>query len=204
MKITSLTTLAAAGLLSATPALAGSLDDPIVSPEPPKPVAVDPAPTGPDWTGFYAGGSLGYADATDSTFVTDEFDGLTYGVHAGYDRDFGGAVLGGELELSGFDVEDPEFRPTLEIDSILRAKLRAGYNAGNWLPYLTAGVAQLTTSGNVDDSDTGSFYGVGVDYRVGDDIRVGAEVLDHQFDDFASSNFDFDVTTVSARVSFEF
>ena len=53
MKLTSLTTLAAAGLLSATPALAGSLDDPIEPPEPAKPVA-DPAPTGPDWTGFYA------------------------------------------------------------------------------------------------------------------------------------------------------
>jgi hypothetical protein len=78
MKLTSLTTLAAAGLLSATPALAGSLDDPIEPPEPPKPIAVDPAPTGPDWTGFYAGGSLGYADATESTVVfADELDGLT-------------------------------------------------------------------------------------------------------------------------------
>jgi opacity protein-like surface antigen len=112
-------------------------------------------------------------------------------------------VLGGELELSGFDIEaQGDFLN--EIDSMVRAKLRAGYDAGNWLPYLTAGAAQMTTSGVIDDSDTGSFYGVGVDYRVGNDIRVGAEVLDHQFDDFASSSEDFDVTTVSARVSFEF
>ncbi|MDR9483273.1 MAG: hypothetical protein RI538_10920 [Salibaculum sp.] len=82
--------------------------------------------------------------------------------------------------------------------------MRAGYDAGTWLPYLTAGAAQMTFSGLIDDSDTGSFYGVSVDYRVGNDIRVGAEVLDHQFDDFASSGFDFDVTTVAARVSFEF
>lgn len=202
MKNASLTILAAAGFLGATPALAGSLDDPIETPEPPKPVAVDPAPTGPDWTGFYAGGSLGYADATDTTFASDEVDGLTYGVHAGYDRDFGSAVLGGELELSGFDVDDPELG--VEVDSVLRAKLRAGYDAGNWLPYLTAGAAQLTTSGAIDDSDTGSFYGVGVDYRVGNDIRVGAEVLDHQFDDFDGSGIDVEATTVSARVSFEF
>jgi opacity protein-like surface antigen len=200
MKITSFTALTAAGFLSAMPALAGSLEDAKETTEPPEPVVVEPVGTG--WTGFYAGGSLGYADATDTTFVTDEFDGLTYGVHAGYDRDFGGAVLGGELELSGFDLEDPEM--LYEIDSILRAKLRAGYDAGNWLPYLTAGAAQLTMSGSIDDNDTGSFYGLGVDYRTGNDIRVGAELLQHDFEDFANSTTDVDVTTVSARVSFEF
>ncbi|WP_412509351.1 outer membrane protein [Roseovarius sp. SYSU LYC5161] len=202
MKITSFTALTAAGLLSATPALAGSLEDAKVTTEPPEPVVVEPVGTG--WTGFYAGGSLGYADATDSTyFGAEALDGLTYGVHAGYDRDFGSAVLGGELELSGFDLESSN-DGIYKFDSILRAKLRAGYDAGNWLPYLAAGAAKLTISGVLDDSDTGSFYGVGVDYRVGNDIRVGAEVLDHQFDDFASRGDDFDVTTVAARVSFEF
>jgi hypothetical protein len=193
--------LALAASLTASSALAGGMSEPVPEPDP---VVIDPVDPAPAWTGFYAGGSLGYADATDSTyFGAEALDGLTYGVHAGYDRDFGSAVLGGELELSGFDIEGSN-DGIYKFDSILRAKLRAGYDAGNWLPYLAAGAAKLTTSGVLDDSDTGSFYGVGVDYRVGNDIRVGAEVLDHQFDDFASSGDDFDVTTVSARVSFEF
>ncbi|WP_143529961.1 outer membrane protein [Salibaculum halophilum] len=194
--------LALAASLTASSALAGGMSEPVPEPDP---VVIDPVDPAPAWTGFYAGGSLGYADATESTvYFADQLDGLTYGVHAGYDRDFGSAVLGGELELSGFDIEASADGVPFKIDSVLRAKLRAGYDAGNWLPYLTAGAARLTTSGLGYDSDTGSFYGVGVDYRLGNDMRVGAEVLDHQFDDFASSGDDFDVTTVSARVSFEF
>ncbi|MDR9483413.1 MAG: hypothetical protein RI538_11650 [Salibaculum sp.] len=48
MKITSFTALTAAGLLSAMPALAGSLEDAKVTTEPPEPVVVEPVGTGWD------------------------------------------------------------------------------------------------------------------------------------------------------------
>jgi len=187
------------------PVAAGGLETPVFSPPPaPVPMAA-PMAFGADWTGFYVGGSLGYADIDDdaATFG-DQFDGLTYGAYAGYDYDFGSLVVGGELEISGFDVVDNS--TATQIDSVARLKVRAGYDAGVFLPYVTAGVAQLKTSGAPlgDVDDTGAFYGVGVDYRLTDRIRVGGEVLQHEFDDYAASGINADALTAGARVAFEF
>ncbi|MBT8410658.1 MAG: outer membrane beta-barrel protein [Octadecabacter sp.] len=205
MKRTTLLPCAAVVLAMVTPAFAGNMSEPVVTPAPAPMPAPAPVSYGGDWTGFYAGGSLGYADVGDDAAVFgDEFNGLTYGVHAGYDYDFGNFVLGGEFELSGFDVQDNN--TATEVDSVARLKLRAGYDAGNFLPYLAVGAAQLKTSGaplgGVDD--TGYFYGAGVDYRLTDSIRVGGEVLQHEFDDYAGSGINPDALTAAVRVSFEF
>lgn len=184
---------------AATPAFAGNLEAPVIVPAP-APVAVVPVVTGNDWTGFYAGGSLGYADAEEADPSTFEADGATYGLHAGYDYDFGSFVMGGELEISGFDVS----AGGVDVDSVARAKLRAGYDAGNFLPYITAGAAQLNTGGALDGDDTGTFYGLGMDYLLTDSIRLGGEVLKHEFDDFDDSGLDLDATTASLRMSFQF
>lgn len=189
--------------LTAAPALAG---DPLPATPEPLPMTPPPAPMpvdmSGDWSGFYAGGSLGYADVTGDTTLGDDATGLTYGVHGGYDYDLGGFVLGGEVEISGFDVTDDTIG--LEVDSVARAKLRVGYDAGDFLPYATVGVAQLTTSGAVDDKDSGQVYGLGVDFRATDSLRVGGEVLQHRFDDYAGSGIDVEALTASARISFEF
>ncbi|WP_439142830.1 outer membrane protein [Pseudooctadecabacter sp.] len=189
----------AALALGATSALAGNLEEPVIAPAP-APVAVVPVAQGNDWTGFYAGGSLGYAEAEESDPANFEADGATYGLHAGYDYDFGSFVLGGELEISGFDVS----AGGVDADSVARAKLRAGYDAGNFMPYVTAGAAQLNTGGALEGDDTGAFYGVGMDYLLTDSIRVGGEVLKHEFDNFDDSGLDLEATTASLRMSFQF
>jgi len=197
------TLIATTALLSfaaaAGPALAGNLDAPVVTP-PPAPMAPPVmVNTGGDWTGFYAGGSLGYATASEDDPATFDADGVTYGLHAGYDYDFGSLVLGGELGISGFDVEDG----ANSVDTVSRAKLRAGYDAGSYMPYLTVGVAQLDVGGlNLDD--TGPVYGLGMDYQFTDSIRIGGEVLKHEFNNFAETGLDFDATTAAVRVSFDF
>ena len=182
--------------LGATAATAGNLAEPVMEAAP----APMPAPMvmTNDWTGFYAGGSLGYATADEASDAFDE-SGSTYGLHAGYDYDFGSFVMGGELEISGFDLEDGGN----EVDSVSRAKIRAGYDAGSFMPYVAAGVARLDIGG-LDADDTGSFYGLGVDYMYSDSIRVGGEVLKHEFDDFNDTGLDFDATTAAVRVSFQF
>ncbi len=206
MKRILLTTTAALSMAAlAGPLMAGNLSEPVMTPSPAPMPAPAPVSYGGDWTGLYVGGSLGYADVGDDAAVfADDFNGLTYGVHAGYDYDFGTFVLGGELELSGFDVTDSN--TATSVDSVTRLKLRAGYDAGNFLPYLTAGVAQLNTSGAPlgDVDDTGAFYGLGMDYKMTDSIRVGGEILQHDFDDYTGSGINADALTAGVRVAFEF
>jgi len=205
MRKTLLTTAALLIGASLTPAIAGGLNEPTPEPAPTPMPAPAPVAMGGNWTGFYAGGSLGYADVTGSNTLGDDIDGLTYGVHAGYGYDLGGVILGGEIELSGFDVTDESVSPNLDVDSVLRLKARVGYDAGDFQPYLVAGGAQLTTSGFIDDSDTGYFYGIGGDYRLGGgNIRLGAELLQHEFEDYAGSGVDVSANTLGLRASFDF
>lgn len=208
--MTSKKTLVLSALLAGLsgPALASGLDQSAEdSFAPPRPVtATPPAPAaGGDWTGFYGGVQLGYGsidDRTDPDVFGDEFNGATYGAHVGYLYDFGQIVAGAELDLEGTNIEDDA--TGLDVDRLLRAKLRLGYDAGRFLPYVTAGAVQATTSGFADLEDTGGFAGLGLDYQATDAMRVGAEVLQHRFEDFDDTRIDFDATTVSARVSFNF
>ena len=188
--------------LAAVPALAGGLTDPVMAPAP-APVAVAPVPvvTGNDWTGFYAGANLGFGQLEADGFADDTED-YTYGVHAGYLYDLGSFVVGGELEYDATEITDAA--TGINLDGVARAKVRAGYDAGAFLPYVTAGAAQAYTSGALEADDTGYFAGVGVDYQVSQSMRVGAEILRHQFDDFNGGGTDIEATTASVRVGFTF
>lgn len=196
-KMIMLGTAAAFGLATAgTLAQAGNLEEPIV--EAPVIVPVAPVYTGGDWGGFYGGLSLGYADVSaDTGTATLEDGGVTYGIHGGYNYDFGKFVLGTELEYSKTDID----LGAATVDSVARLKLRGGYDLGNSLIYATAGVARADTSlGN----DNGKFIGIGMDYKVTDRFTVGGELLEHRFDDIGGSGVDADATTFSLRGSFNF
>ena len=189
--------------MTAPIAMAGGLNTPIVEPAP-APVAA-PAPVvnyGADWTGFYAGAQLGYGSVK-SPLLTDKADGLIYGVHAGYNYDFGTFVLGGEVDYDkGDSIRDAG--SGIELDSVTRVKLRAGYDAGKWLPYITVGGARAQVKGGANLTDNGEFAGVGVDYRLSNNMTVGAEVLQHQFKNFGGTGSKVDATTATARVSYNF
>jgi opacity protein-like surface antigen len=204
MKIMKITLASAVALGMSAPAFAGGLDEPaIVAPVAPIAVAAAPVSYGADWTGGYVGASLGYADLEGSSTFGDDFNGGSLGLHAGYNYDMGSYVLGGEIEYSGFDVRDDASGQ--DLDQVLRAKVRAGYDAGSFMPYVTVGAAQAYTSGALGDLDgTGYLYGLGADYRVSDSITVGAEILRHEFEDFADTGIDLDANTASVRVSFNF
>jgi opacity protein-like surface antigen len=159
---------------AAAPALAGGFAEPVATPVV-APVAVTPvvvAPSG-EWTGGYVGAQLGFGDFTDNDVEpTLEGNGATFGLNAGYNRDFGRFVLGGEVQFDGTGIEaDNELEDvTEEVDSVFRAGVRAGYDAGRFLPYVTGGYASASVSfdtalGDFDDgTSTGSYLGVGVDY----------------------------------------
>lgn len=191
----------------ATVAAAGSMAEPVMetAPVPVAQVLTPAAPSG--WTGGYVGGSLGHA-SIDGTFNgADLFagspDGVSYGVHAGYNRGFGRFVLGGELQYEATDVQ--EGSSFLEFDSIARAKVRVGYDAGSFMPYLTTGVAQASVSNSsFAGDDSGAFAGIGVDYKYGEKLIVGTEVLQNKFDNFDGTGVDIEATTAALRLSFNF
>ncbi len=190
-------------ILLASSATAGGLSDPIIPvPPPPSPVPKS------DWGGPYIGAQIGRADMElDDTDDPIQTEGATYGVHAGYLFDLGAVVLGAEIDydLTGISEESTDPDADLEIDHIARAKVRLGYDAGNLLPYVTGGIAQLRlTSFGEEQTDNGTFFGGGLEYRLQPNMRVGAEVLQHQFKEFDDSIIDIDATTVSVRASFQF
>ena len=193
-----MTTTAAAALivsgLTASAVTAGSLNDPVV--ETVEAPVFEPVAIGQDWTGFYGGLNLGYADV--DTNADLDGDNESYGLHIGYDYDFGQYVLGAELEYDNVDVDLDD---AANVDSVTRLKLRGGYDLGRTLVYATAGIAEARTS--IGD-ETGEFIGLGVAYQVTDRFTVGGEVLEHRFDDINDSGIDADATTFNLRGSFRF
>jgi len=190
---TALTTLLA---FLAAPALAGNTTAPIAEPVIAAPVPL--APRTPNWTGFYAGGQLGYANLDSNSLSGD--DGLIGGLVLGYDYDLGNNwVVGGGLD---YDFTDIDLGPVSSLEEIFRAKLRAGYKIGNGLLYGTGGYA-WADSDNLG-SDDGYFIGGGYEHMITQNFSVSGEVLYHQFDNFSAPSGDIDLTTVQARATFRF
>lgn len=179
------------------PAFAGGYSEPVIEQPTIAPAPVVPV-SGSDWTGGYAGATLGYGWGNDAL---DDADDMTYGLFGGYNYDFGDFVLGGELEYLGSEIENG----TANLDDLTRLKLRAGYDMGPALIYGVVGAAYANADiGGVSYDDTGYTYGIGVDYAVTDSINVGAELLQNEFDEFDNSGTDLSATTLGARVSFKF
>lgn len=159
---------------------------------------------------------LSDTDITDAGFELDdavnvEIDGSSYGLHVGYMADLGRYVLGAELDYETIDFDElsgtfdgTTFTESINEDSddtITRLKLRAGYDAGQFLPYLTVGAARIDSD---DVSTDGAFYGAGVAFLAANNFLIGGEILQHQFDDAFGSGFDLEATTVSLRASYKF
>ncbi|WP_292287995.1 outer membrane beta-barrel protein [Marivita sp.] len=185
----------ALAMTAATASYAGGSDPAPVEPVVIEPEAATSGPMGGDWTGGYGGLSFGNlsVDADD----LEDSEGV-YGLYGGYDYDFGQFVVGGELDYqTGEDIE----LGSVEVDNILRAKVRGGYDLGRTLIYGTVGAAQLNADGG---DDTGIVGGLGVEYKVTEQFSVGGEYLAHRFDDFDDTGVDIDADTVSLRGSFRF
>lgn len=191
-KATLLTSGALTGLaITAAAAQAGTY-----APTPVEPVIVTPAPASTGaWTGGYIGGQIGYGDFS---LGGANGDGAIGGLTAGYDYDLGNWVIGAGVD---YDFSDVSMGGTT-IDNIARLKLRAGYDTGPGLVYLTAGGAKAFTD-NLGD-DTGYFAGVGYEHMLNDKFSVGGEVLYHEFKDFNGSGNDLDGTTLQLRAAYRF
>lgn len=159
-----------------------------------------------DWTGFYAGLQYGQGDTEVSlggASTDNDMDG--YGVHGGYNRDFGRFVLGGELDYNKLSFDDVAGVDGGDAD-LVRLRGRAGYDLGRFLPYVSLGAAHVSTDENNGDlSETGLVYGLGADFKVTERFTVGAEYTRHDFNDVDDTDgLDLEANLVQIRGSFHF
>lgn len=175
-----------------------------------------------DWTGFYAGGQIGYISYEDETSTnappiasgTKFYDGSgsQFGIFAGYTQDMGTWVLGGEvaLNLSSVDLDfigpGGPLSSARKIKKTAEIKLRTGYDAGEFQPYAILGYAWQefeTTSGDQDFD--GISYGAGIDYKLPSGLVAGAEVLWYDLENgISASVLETDSMAVNLRLSYRF
>lgn len=179
-----LTTTAVLGF--ATAGIAGNTDAAIVDSTAVAPTAVE---AGPDWNGFYAGGTYGSGTGGDMEYDDDgdlfTYDSLepgnSFGAFVGYNIQRNALVYSGELAYS--QVETPGFGPigfpTETFNYFIDAKARVGYAMNNMLAYGFAGYtsSEFEFDGGPVFSGGGLNYGVGVDMIVGTNMFVGVEYI---------------------------
>ncbi len=180
----------------ALPAFAGSLEPTVVEPVV-TPVPV-PVATGRDWTGFSGGVQLGYG-SFDTDGTPDDYDeAMTYGLKSYYDYDFGDWVLGGGLQ---YDWTDADLGDAGDMDAIMRAGARLGYDMGDTMVYGTGGYAKAFTD-DAGDSN-GYFAGIGTETFLTDNWTVGTEVIYNEFTDFDDAD-DMDLKNTQFNVSLNY
>jgi len=155
-----------------------------------------------DWNGFYAGVGIGYsstqADVHYSADINGIYDfsmepqGWFGGVTAGFNQSMSGVVVGVEADLSLADITDtvpdvisPGETVTSTTDWTGTLRGRFGFDGGDFMPYLTAGVvaAHVNSSGTdgpgVEEDATmfGGVVGAGVEFAVADNVTVKGEAL---------------------------
>jgi opacity protein-like surface antigen len=166
------------GLLVVLPSVlcaqASSAADLLRRPEP----VIAPLPLPPSWTGFYVGGQTGgIINGTDDHLVTSDDGGpiaattvggrggrtgvavgkirsrtFFSGLYAGYNLQFGSAVLGAEADVNSLG----------RLDDILASvRARLGFGSERFLVYGTAGVAFLSLRGGLDGIFVGGNGGAG-------------------------------------------
>ncbi|WP_170785004.1 outer membrane protein [Ruegeria lacuscaerulensis] len=152
-----------------------------------------------DWTGFYGGLQVGYADI-DTNISGIDGDGAIGGIILGYDYDLGDWVVGGGFD---YDWTDVDLSGAATVEDVWRIKAHAGYKVtSQGLLYGIGGFAEAGTD-NLG-SDDGWFIGAGYEQIVAPNVSISGEILYHEFNDFNSSGVDVDATTFQARAAYRF
>ncbi|EFO31785.1 22 kDa outer membrane protein [Roseibium sp. TrichSKD4] len=187
----------------------------------------EPAPSGRfDWSGAYAGGSLGWVwsgfDTTSSPTGSFDHDtnGFSGGVHGGYNFAITPNIVAGvELDFQMTDLYENTVRNGVNVKTSSAwnssARARLGYAMDRFLVYGTAGlaIADLSINANGASEDTtalGWTAGAGVEGAISNNLTARVEYL---YQDFGRESFtlggskyraDLDTSTVRFGLSYKF
>ncbi|MBW6506404.1 MAG: porin family protein [Rhodobacteraceae bacterium] len=160
------------------------------------------------WTGAYVGGAYGVSRGDYAVNPAEgHFDGSNGQLFAGYNYQFGGLTVGGELATFLGDVSVSPSIYSHRLDNLTDLKLRFGTTFGSALVYALAGYSFGTSnSGGADFDFHGVNYGIGVDYAVSGNFFLGAELLARNIKDDSGQNYldTRPMTTASIRAGFRF
>jgi len=203
----------ALGLLAFAAAPAFAADLPVKARQP-----IAPIETVWNWSGFYVGVNGGYGWArsshTDTAGVTsggfNQRGGLVGGT-VGYNWQMGGAVLGleGDLDWAHINGSTPCGAGSTcftDMRSFGTVRGRLGYAAGNWMPYITGGLALAdlrvgqsiaAVPGN-EDWRAGWTVGAGLEWMFAPSWSLKAEYL---YADFGNSAISYNGAPLTVNVS---
>jgi high affinity Mn2+ porin len=179
------------------------------------PTKASPANRIYSWTGFYAGGHVGYGGGSfgpgtnplpeQGVFFPHSVTGLMGGYQAGYNRQFSNrVVVGAEIDISfPSPVDRPRVIPApfnTTVDYFATARGRVGYTLGTVLPYLTAGAAWGRTRVDINGPDgsiagtksklqLGWVAGIGIEYAMGGNWSAKGE---YDYMELGSKTYVFD------------
>ncbi len=133
--------------------------------------SLTPPASAHDWTGFYSGYNASRSD--NRLGHTDHYN-TQGGVHAGYNLDIGGFVLGGEAEAKLINTRVGG----IPINDSVAVKTRLGVDLGGVLVYGTVGMVRASVEmGGLSVNEEGSVYGFGTVQRLSRHWSLGMEVL---------------------------
>ena len=184
----------------AVPAIAGGMSEPVMTAPAAAPVAAAPVQTAADWTGFYAGAQLFDWSLGTSFEGSDFFTDTGYGIHAGYNYDFGDFVVGAEIDYDMVTLSNDELLEDIDATTT-RLKLRGGYDFGSLMAYGVVGAGIFGDGDSDTDDERVTTLGVGASYLATEHIVVGAEFLR---DTFSVDDVDVEMDTLSLRASYKF
>lgn len=138
---------------------------------------------GANWTGFYAGGHLGYGFGKANNA---DISGFLGGVQGGFNYQIDRAVLGLEADVSYSGIDYRGFTDTFRQKWLMSGRARLGYSIDRFMPYVTVGVAYSTATmkaagGKSDNSHLGFVMGLGAEALLTDHMTARVEYLHYRF-----------------------
>ncbi len=171
------------------------------------------------WLGAFGGFGWGTVHDTNDAMLptqTDfDADGWLLGVNATANFSLGnGIVLGAITDVAWSNISGEVTDHSYSVDWQASARAKVGYDAGTFLPYLTAGLAVAGATFDEDGAEDSQMHvgwtaGAGVDVALTESINLTAE---YRYSDYGTSDYDLSkdttlglsTSTVTAGVSFKF